>query len=215
MAQIMSRRPIRVLVADDHPVVLEGLVRLLSSAHDIEIAATASSGAEAVAMFREHRPDVAILDLRMPGMSGMEALREIRRSQPGARVLILTTFDAEEDVYNAIQAGARGYILKEASGREIIGAVVSIHDGQRYIPESISMRLAERIGQSALTPREIEVLTLASRGEKNKEIGAQLGITEGTVKGYINNILLKLQARDRTEAVAIAIRRGIIPIDGA
>jgi two-component system NarL family response regulator len=151
----------------------------------------------------------------MPGMSGMEALREIRRSQPGARVLILTTFDAEEDVYNAIQAGARGYILKEASGREIIGAVVSIHDGQRYIPESISMRLAERIGQSALTPREIEVLTLASRGEKNKEIGAQLGITEGTVKGYINNILLKLQARDRTEAVAIAIRRGIIPIDGA
>ena len=211
----MSRRPIRVLVADDHPVVLQGLVSLLSSAREIEVAATASTGAEAIAKFRELRPDVAILDLRMPEMSGMEALREIRRNQHDARALILTTFDAEEDIYSAIQAGARGYILKEANAREIIDAVVTIHDGQRYIPESISARLAERIGQSALTPREIEVLTLASRGEKNKGIGAQLGITEGTVKGYINNILLKLQARDRTEAVAIAMRRGIIRVGSA
>jgi two-component system NarL family response regulator len=209
-----KRRPIRVLVADDHPVVLQGLVRLLST-REIEIVAAAATGVEAVAKFREVHPDVAILDLRMPGMSGMEALREIRASHPDAKVLIWTAFYAEEDVYLAIHAGARGYILKEASGREIIEAVVTIHDGQRYIPESISTRLGGRIGQTALTPRELEVLTLASRGDKNKEIGAHFGITEGTVKGYIHNIRLKLQARNRTAAVAIAIKRGIISIDGA
>jgi two-component system NarL family response regulator len=201
---------IRVLIADDHPVVLRGLATFLSRNAGIEIVGTASTGTEAVTKFRELRPDVLVLDLRMPGKTGVEALREICKIDREARVLVLTTFDAEEDIYSAIQAGARGYLLKEAGGEKIIDAVTTIYNGQRYIPESISKRLAEHIGHAALTQREIDVLTLAAQGEKNKQIGARLGITEGTVKGYFNNILLKLQARDRTEAVAIGLRRGII-----
>jgi two-component system NarL family response regulator len=210
----MIHPPIRVLIADDHPVVLQGLRSLLSRNAEFDVVAVATDGAEAVEKYRELRPDVAILDLRMPSKTGLEAIREIQQFDSRARVLILTTFDSEADVYSAIEAGARGYVLKESSGATIMDAVTAIHRGQRYIPESISLRLAEHVGHASLTPREVDVLERAARGDKNKEIGASLGITEGTVKGYINNILLKLSARDRTEAVTIAMRRGIIPIGG-
>jgi len=210
-----AERRIRVLIADDHPIVVQGLCDLLSRERDIEIAGTASNGADAVLRYRELRPDVAILDLRMPRMTGQEALAEIRKTDPEARIVILTTFHDDDDVYGAIRAGARGYILKDASGASIIDAIKTVDLGQRYIPDAIAERLAEHVEQPLLTPREVDVLRLAARGNKNKEIGSQLGITEGTVKGYVNNILLKLRARDRTDAVTTALRRGIIKDDAS
>jgi len=208
-----TERRIRVLIADDHPIVVQGLCDLLSRERDIEIAGTASNGVDAVLRYRELRPDVAILDLRMPRMTGQEALAEIRKADPEARIVILTTFHDDDDVYGAIRAGARGYILKDASGASIIDAIKTVDLGQRYIPDAIAERLAEHVEQPLLTPREVDVLRLAARGNKHKEIGSQLGITEGTVKGYVNNILLKLRARDRTDAVTTALRRGIIKDD--
>ena len=209
----MREAAIRVLIADDHPVVLEGLVALLSHQKEIAVIATATNGREAVQMYSELRPDVTLLDLRMPGVSGLQALEAIREIDTEARVLVLTTFDGDENIYRAIHGGARGYLLKEAGADDIVEAVLAIHAGRRYIPDEISGKLAEHIGHSTLTKRETEVLNLAARGKKNKQIAAILGLTEGTVKGYFNNILLKLAAHDRTEAVTIAASRGIIRID--
>lgn len=209
----MTSRPIRVLLADDHPVVLRGLVALLSARRNLAVVATAGNGKEAVMLFEQHRPDVSVLDLRMPVMNGLEALARIRAIDAEARVIMLSTFGGEEDVYRAAQEGVRGYLLKEAGAEEIIAAVQRVHEGQRYFPAEISGKLAEHLEQSELTKREVDVLTLASAGAKNKQIAARLHLTEGTVKTYMVNVLLKLGANDRTEAVMIGLRRGIIHID--
>ena len=206
--------PIRLLIADDHPLVLRGLKAILADRRDLVVEATAQGGAEAVRLFREHRPDVVVLDLRMPEVSGLQVLEQIRAIDPGARVLVLTTFDDEEDIYRALHEGARAYVLKSAPPEEIVGAILRVYEGQRYIPPAVSGKLLQHLEGSALTGREVEVLTLAARGEKNKQIAVRLRITEGTVKSYINNILLKLGARDRTEAVTTGLRRGIIRIEG-
>jgi DNA-binding NarL/FixJ family response regulator len=205
--------PIRVLIADDHPLVLSGLATILSAHRDFTIVATAGTGVEAVRLYRQHRPDVAILDVRMPDTTGLEALEQIRMFDVSARVLMLSTFDGDEDVHRAVRIGARAYVLKNAPPQEIIAAVLRVSEGQRYLPSSIADKLLNHIEEPRLTERELDVLRLAAGGEQNKQIATRLGITVGTVKGYVNNILVKLQARDRTEAVTIGFRRGIISID--
>ncbi len=207
------RDAIRVVIADDHPIVLEGLASLLARRREIVVVGRASGGHEAVSLFERIRPDVTVLDVRMSGVTGLDALARIREIDPAARVLMLAALDTEEDVRRSLQLGARAYILKESSGDEIVSAILRVYEGQRYIPAGISIRLAEHMEHSSLTAREIGVLELAAAGCKNKEIATRLGIAEGTVKGYVNAILLKLAARDRTEAVTIALRRGIIRID--
>ena len=210
----MTFQPIRLLVADDHPLVLRGFASILGGRRDIVVVATATGGREAVSLYKEHRPDVALLDLRMPDMTGLEALQQIRAFDPAARILILSTFDGDEDVITALRSGARAYVLKDTSPEELIAAVLRVAAGQRYIPPGIAGKLANHLEDSILTPRETDVLLLAARGEKNKQIASHLGITEGTVKGYFNNILVKLGAKDRTEAVTSGLRRGIIRMDG-
>lgn len=205
--------PIRVLIADDHPLVLRGMQCILGARREIVVVGAAPSGADAIRLFRELRPDVVALDLRMGDVSGLQVMEEIRTVQPGARVVMLTTFDDEEDVYRAMHDGARAYLLKTAPPDEIVTAILRVHEGQRYVPPALSGKLLDRGEGSVLTAREVEVLTLAARGEKNKQIAVHLKITEGTVKSYVNNILLKLGARDRTEAVTIGLRRGIIRIE--
>ena len=208
----MSGKPIRIVLADDHPVVLEGL-KTLAESHGIVVVATASNGREAVDSYRKHRPDVTLLDVRMPVMDGIEALREIRAFDAKARVVMLTTYDDHESVYRSLTGGARGYLLKSANAEEIASAVRAVNEGGRYIPPAVSKALADRIGASQLTPRELEVLNLTARGEQNKEIAALLGISAGTVKGHLKNILVKLGARDRTEAVTAALQRGILRVE--
>jgi DNA-binding NarL/FixJ family response regulator len=210
----LMSEPIRLLIADDHPLVLRGLAAILSGHRDFNIVALAQGGAEAVTLYRQHRPDVAMLDVRMPDMTGLEALEQIRVFDASARVVMLSTFDGDEDVVRALRLGARAYVLKDASPEEIIRAVLRVSEGQRYLPSHIADKLLDHIEEPRLTHRELEVLRLAAGGEQNKQIAARLGISVGTVKGYVNNILIKLQARDRTEAVTIGLRRGIIDLDG-
>lgn len=207
----MNRRdPIRVLVADDHPVVRAGLAAILATEPDISVVAEAGTGGEAVELHRRHRPELTLMDLRMPEMGGVEATRAICREFPTARVIVLTTYDGDEDIHRALQAGARGYLLKHMLRRELVAAVRAVQGGQRYIPAEVATRLAERDEGSALTPREIEVLRLVSRGLTNDEIGGVLGIGGGTISTHLRSILRKLDVSDRTEAVTIALQRGVI-----
>lgn len=201
---------IRILVVDDHPVVRDGIRSLLGSAGDLEVVAEAEDGAAGVAAYRAHSPDVVLMDLRMPGMDGPQAIEEILRIFPSARIIVLTTYDGDEDIHRALRLGAKSYLLKDALGQEIIGAVRLVAAGKRHVPQAVAARLAERPIGRELTGREIEVLTLIGRGQSNKEIGDALGITEATVKSHVNSILLKLEANDRTEAALIALRRGVI-----
>jgi two-component system NarL family response regulator len=207
----MGSEAVRVLVADDHPVVLEGLISLLKKQPTLAVVAAATNGSDAVALYRHHRPDVALLDLRMPAMSGIQALGEIRAFDRAARVVMLSTFDGDEDIHRAIEAGARAYLLKEMTCEELTAAILRVYAGERVLLPTVEARLAERLSGALLTTREVDVLALAARGEKNKQIGARLGITEGTVKGYVAAILVKLGAQDRTDAAIIGLRRGIIP----
>lgn len=207
----MNRRdPIRVLVADDHPVVRAGLAAILATEPDISVIAEAGTGAEAVELHRRHHPELTLMDLRMPEMGGVEATRAICREFPTARVIVLTTYDGDEDIHRALQAGARGYLLKHMLRRELVAAVRAVQEGQRYIPAEVATRLAERDEGSTLTPREIEVLRLVSRGLTNDEIGGVLGIGGGTISTHLRSILRKLEVSDRTEAVTIALQRGVI-----
>jgi DNA-binding NarL/FixJ family response regulator len=201
-----------VLIADDHPTVLEGLLRILDAAGHT-VVATASDGREAVESYRRHRPDVVMLDVRMPVKGGIEALREIRGVDPAASVVMLTTFDDEEDVHRAIQEGARGYVLKETSAAGLVEAVSRASRHQRYLSPQISVKLAEHVGHNVLTAREVEVLRLVASGRKNKQIAVHLGISVGTVKGHVETILVKLGATDRTAAVTTALQRGILTLE--
>jgi DNA-binding NarL/FixJ family response regulator len=201
---------IRILVADDHFIVRMGLVALMNTEPDMEVVAEAADGAQAVELFCEHDPDLALLDIRMPVKSGIQATKEIRSRAPNARVLILTAFDGDEEIHRALQAGAQGYVLKNATGEKLIPAVRAVAAGQRWIPEEVANRLSGRNLFEALTPREVQVLEQLARGLANKGIAEVLGITEHTTKDHLKSILAKLRVGDRTEAVTAALQRGII-----
>ena len=201
---------IRILVADDHHVVRQGLIALLKTVPEIEVVAEAADGEQAVALYGKHLPDVTIMDLRMPKMSGVEAIASIRKDFPAARIIVLTTFDGDEDIYRALQAGAKGYLLKDMFGEELIDAIRIVHAGKQRIPAVVAQRLAERMGGPSLTARELEVLKCIVGGKSNKEIGHELTISEATVKTHINNILGKLGVSDRTQASTTALQRGIV-----
>ncbi len=202
-----------ILCVDDHPLVRKGIAAILANEKDMKLIAEAGSGAEAVEAFRQFHPDVTLMDLRMPGMDGIEATKEIRKIDPEARIIALTSYDGDQEIYRALEAGVRGYILKESVHTEIVRAIRVVHSGKRLMPPEVAERLSEHFPQVALTPREIEVLQHVAKGLGNKEIGVRLGTAAGTVKMHLQNILSKLGASDRTHAVTLAIRRGIIHID--
>lgn len=204
---------IGVLIADDHFVVRMGLSALIGTQPDMRVVGEASDGRQAVALFREQHPEVTLMDLRMPEMGGVEAITRIRSEFPDARIVVLTTYDGDEDIYRAFQAGARAYLLKDMHRDELLEAIRAVHRGQRFVPAAIASRLAERMPRSELTPREMEVLKLIVKGMTNKEIAAALDITEGTVKIHINNVLSKLGVSDRTKAATTALQRGIIHLE--
>lgn len=210
----MTERPvIRVLIADDRPVVRRGLALMLGYEPDMVVVAEASDGLEAVAAYREHRPDVALMDLRMPGIDGVAAIAEIRAGHPAARIILLTTYDTDEGIYRGLQAGARAYLLKDAPCEEILSAIRAVFAGQKCITLEVGAKLAERAEFPELTEREMDVLRLLVKGHSNQEIGAELFIAEGTVKFHVNHILNKLDVTDRTHAVITALRRGLASLD--
>jgi len=206
----MSVDQIRVLVVDDHPVFRDGLKAVLHTAPEILVVAEAADGREGIGAFKEHRPDVVLMDLRMPRMDGADAIAAILRADPAARVVVLTTFDGDEHIHRALALGAKGYLLKDATRDEILSAVRTVHSGKRFIPADVATRLAERPIGRDLTEREIQVLEGIASGLSNREIGEDLGITEATVKSHVNGILAKLEAKDRTEAAMIALKRGLV-----
>ena len=203
----------RILVADDHPVVRTGLTAVLVQQADMELVAEAENGERAVALYREHRPDVCLMDLRMPVMEGVEAIRTIINEFPGARILALTTYEGDADIRRALEAGARGYLLKDMLLTDVIGAVRAVHRGERVIPAAVATRLAEFPERSDLTERELEVLQLVARGLSNKEVARAIGRTDETVKIHLKNTFAKLDVADRTEAVTVALTRGLIHLD--
>jgi DNA-binding NarL/FixJ family response regulator len=198
------------MVVEDHHIVRQGLVALLNTVADMTVVAEASDGKDALDLFRQHQPDVTLMDLRLPNMSGVEAVTEIRKQFATARIIVLTTFDGDEDIYRALQAGARGYLLKGMFGDELMDAIRAVHAGKSRIPAVIAERLALRMGGSPLTTRELDVLKLIVAGKSNKEIGAELAISEATVKTHINSILSKLSVTDRTQAATTALQRGLV-----
>jgi DNA-binding NarL/FixJ family response regulator len=202
--------PKRIMIADDHPVVREGFAAMIGTEPDMTVVAQARSGEEAIDLFRRVRPDVTLMDLRMPGMGGVDAIRAIRREFPDSRLIVLTTYDGDEDIYRALEAGAQAYLLKDMICDEILAAIRAVHAGQRRIPAAVGTRLAERMTALGLSEREQRVLDLVATGKSNKEIAAALEITEATVKGHMTNVLGKLGVTDRTQAVITAIRRGLV-----
>lgn len=204
---------IRVLVADDHPVVRTGLTLMIRYESGIIAVAEASTGIEAVELFRQHQPDITLMDLRMPQMNGVQAIAAIRQEFADARIIILTTYDGDEDIYRGLQAGARGYLLKDASCDELLDAIRKVHAGQKYIPTAVGEKLVERLGHPQLSDSEQEVLKRLAKGMSNQEIAEALSIAEGTVKFHVNNILSKLQVSNRTQAVIVALKRGLASLD--
>jgi len=202
----------RLLVVDDHPVVRAGLVEMLHSDSRLHVIAQATNGQEAVEMFAAFKPDVTLMDLRMPQMGGVEATERIRAMDSGARVIIMTAVDGEEDIFRGLKAGARGYLLKDAPVSEVVNAVLVTMQGQRYLAHAVAAKLADHLGATQLSSRELEILQLVATGLSNKGIARKAGITEGTVKFHVNNILEKLQCASRTEAVSLALKRGLIQL---
>lgn len=204
---------IRLLVVDDHPVVRQGLVALLKTVDGIDVVAEANDGNLAVEQYGRHLPDVTLMDLRLQSMGGVEAIKLIRSQWPAARVIVLTTFDGDEDIYRAMQAGAKAYLLKGTSVEELISAIRAVHLGRSRISPEIAEKLAERMSGPQLTNRELDVLKQIVRGRSNKEIASDLAISEATVKTHINSLLAKLSVTDRTQAATAAIQRGIVHLD--
>jgi DNA-binding NarL/FixJ family response regulator len=201
---------IRLLIADDHSVVREGLVALLGRQPDMEVVAEARNGSEAVALWKQHRPDVTLLDLRMPELDGVGALEEIHRQEAAARVIFLTTYDTDEEIYRGMRAGARAYLLKDARRADLLECIRRVQAGQTFMSGGIAAKLAEHVGAEELTDRENEVLRLLASGKSNKEIGGELFISETTVKSHVKSIFAKLNVLSRTEAITTASRRGLI-----
>ena len=207
----MSPR-VRVLCVDDHQLVLDGLALIIGAQPDLEVVGTGRRGDEALALFRRHRPDVTLMDLQLPGMSGLEAIRAIRAEDHNARIIVVTMYQGDEDIFRALQAGATMYLLKDTLSSELVRAIREVHSGLRPIQPDIVARLAERSEHRALTAREVDVLKLVSQGLRNKEIASALDLSEATIQVHVKNILAKFNVNDRTAAISVALRRGIIHI---
>ncbi len=206
----MTQDNIRVLIADDHPIVRTGLAMMIEYESGMETVAEASNGIQAVELFRQLKPDVTLMDLRMPQMNGVDAIIAIRQEFPGARIVVLTIYDGDEDIYRGLHAGAKGYLLKDAPIDELLSAIRKVYAGYRYVPPGVGEKLAQRLSSPQLSDREQEVLCLVASGKNNQAIATALGITEGTVKFHVNNLLSKLKVSDRTQATILALKRGIV-----
>jgi DNA-binding NarL/FixJ family response regulator len=203
---------IRILAVDDHALLRDGISALIGNQSDMQLVAEASNGREAIELFRQHQPDVTLMDLQMPEMGGIDALSAIRGEFPEARIIVLTTYAGDVQVFRAMKAGARAFLLKGLLRKELLDTIRAVHAGQKRLPPEIAAEIAEHATDDSLTPREIDVLRLIAAGNANKEIAARLSLTEETVKGHVKNILGKLDANDRTHAVTIGLKRGIIEI---
>ena len=209
----MTKESIRVLIVEDHNVVRQGLVALINLAEGIQVVGEAADGVEAIAQFRKLQPDVTLVDLRLPKLSGVEIIQRVRSESPQARFVVLTTYDGDEDIYRALKSGAKAYLLKGMTSEELITTIREVAAGRSHIPAAIAERLAERMGTEDLTPREADVLEQIVQGKSNKEIATELDISEATVKTHINSLLSKLGVTDRTQAATAAIRRGLVPFE--
>jgi len=207
---ITDATPIRILTVDDHPLLRQGIAALLTGQPDMDLVGEASNGREAIQQFREHRPDITLMDLQMPEMNGLDATIAIRGEFPDARIIVLTTYTGDVQVQRAMKIGARAYLLKNSLHKELLETIRAVHAGKKTMSAEASFELAEHATDDALTPAEVEVLRLIAAGNANKQIAAQLSITEDTVKGRVKNILSKLGANDRTHAAMIGVKRGII-----
>jgi len=209
----MEQRRIRILVVDDHALLRAGLSASIGAEPDMEIVAAACNGREALEFFRQHRPDITLMDLKMPVMGGVEAIQAIRGQFPSAKVIVLSTYEGDDDIFRALEAGATSYLLKDTLADDLVRVIREVFAGGRPLPAAVAQRLAGRMLHPDLTARELDVLRLIARGLRNKEIAVQLGISEETAQGHVKNILSKFGLHDRTEAVAVAVRRGIVHID--
>ena len=205
--------PIRILLADDHPSLRAGLASILNAQPDLTVVAEAGSGSETLTQFQASHPDILLIDLRMPDGDGIQTIKDLIARDPEVKTLVLTTYDNEEDIFSALEAGARGYILKDTTREEIIEAVRQVHAGQRFLPPAIASRLADRMIRPTLTPRELDVLRLVSRGRSNKDMAAAMFLSEETIKSHMKGLFQKLGVHDRAEAVAIALQRGLLRMD--
>jgi len=213
MKPLKKNNVIRVLLVDDHPAFRKGMAALLESEPDLQVVAQTGDGREAVALFRQKRPDITLMDFRLPGMGGVEAILAIRKEFPDARIIVLTTFDADEDIYRAIQSGAKSYLLKDTPDDELAATIRSVHAGEQKLPPKVAELLAARRQRPDLTERELQVLRGLIKGRSNKEIGAALFVTEDTVKAHLKSLFVKLGVKDRTEAAICAIRHGIVHLE--
>ncbi|MGA9777527.1 MAG: response regulator transcription factor [Verrucomicrobiia bacterium] len=205
-----SKNRIRILIAEDHTVVRDGLVAIVKQEKDFEVVAETGDGRQAVELWKRHRPDVTLMDLRMPSLDGVNAIYEIRAADPNARIIVLTTFDGDEDIYRGMRAGAKSYLLKDVRREELFQCIREVHAGRTFVPPAVAAILAERLTAEELTPRELEVLRLVAEGKPNKLIGADLAIAEVTVKSHVQSVFRKLNVLSRTEAIAVATRRGLL-----
>jgi len=210
MIRPAPQRRIRILAVDDHRVVREGVASMINREPDMEVVASAATGEESIDLFQRHHPDVTLMDLQLPRMSGLEAIQAIRARDAAARVIVLTVFQGDEDIYRALRAGATTYLLKDTLTDDLVGMIRAVHAGRRPIPPNIQALLKARKASAALTDREVEVLRLIVQGMRNKEVAAALGISEETAKVHVRNIFVKLEVTDRTAAMAVALRRGIV-----
>jgi DNA-binding NarL/FixJ family response regulator len=205
-----SNGKMTVMIVDDHPLMLVGAASIVNARPDMTVVAQTGTGEEAVALFSKHKPDVTLMDLKLPGMSGVEAIRLIRSTHPGARFVVLTTYEGDEDIHRALEAGAQGYVIKGMPYQTLVEALQRVHKGGRCLPPPVARALASRMPDSDLSAREQEVLLLLASGNSNKDIASQLGITEATVKSHVSAILVRLGVSDRTEAVVTALQRGLV-----
>ncbi len=203
---------IRVLIADDHAIFRQGLATIINRDPEMQVIAQAENGEQAIALFGEHQPDVTLMDLRMPEVEGVAAISAICAIAKSARIIVLTTYDSDEDIYRGLQAGAKGYLLKETEPDELLNAIHTVHRGQQYIPPDVGAKLAQRLSNPELSERELEVLQSLAQGMSNADIATALSIGEGTVKSHVNRILNKLDVSDRTQAVIVAVKRGIVSL---
>ncbi len=203
---------IRVLIVDDHSIIRQGLATIINRDPEMTVIAQAEDGRQAIDLFREYQPDVTLMDLRMPQMAGVEAITAICAEFKPARIIVLTTYNGDEDIYRGLQAGAQGYLLKDAKPNELLNAIRTIHRGQQYIPPEVGAKLVQRMSNPELSERELEVLRLMAQGMSNLDISTALSIGESTVKSHVNRILSKLGVNDRTQAVIVAVRRGIVSL---